>query len=102
DLSRPCVVEGAGVKFYLVGYVLVGINRRAASSAGISAVLLGALEDRYLSRNWPRVAWKHDIEIERCAGHLAAGHTVADADAISLPAALRTSPCRKRSRLYGL
>ena len=64
--------------------------------------MLGALEDRYLSRNCHRIAWKHDIEIERCAVHLAAGHTVADADAIRLPAALRTSPCRKRSRLYGL
>jgi hypothetical protein len=48
--------------------------------------MLGALEDRNLSRNCYRIAWKYDIEIERRAVHLAAGHTVADTDAIRLPA----------------
>jgi hypothetical protein len=48
--------------------------------------MIGALEDRNLSRNCHRIAWKYDIEIERRAVHLAAGHTVADTDAIRLPA----------------
>jgi hypothetical protein len=50
--------------------------------------MLGALEDRYRTRNRHRIAWKYDIEIERRAVDLPAGQAVAHTNAIGVAARL--------------
>src|SRR5262245_57548496 len=61
-LPQPRLVERTGVKVYLIGYFVVGIHRRAAGSAGVSAAVLGTFEHRHISGDGHCVAWEHDIK----------------------------------------
>ena len=61
-----------------------GIDRRAASTAGIASAVFRACEGGHLAFDPHRVDRVDKEEIERCAMHLAAGHAVTHADAVRL------------------
>jgi hypothetical protein len=87
-LSQSRLVERAWIEVDFVGNLITGVDGRAASAAGISPPVLGALKFEHVALDCHRIDGKHDVEVEGRAMDFAAGQAMTDADSVRLASRL--------------